>query len=106
MKEAIRALIAEIERLKGKKTYDSKDKVKSKEPILSSDNHLTEEEFMEVINAHCKKEKERTCPYCHRKNVVKYGFTKNNKSSAINVKSVVDIIVQLLIPLCITAKKI
>ena len=79
MKESIKAFINEIERVKGKKTLDFKDIIELNGPRLTVDNQLTEEEFIDAMIDYCKKEKEKTCPYCHRKNVVKYGFTKNTK---------------------------
>ncbi|SCN23798.1 Transposase [Clostridium sp. N3C] len=79
MKQSIKVFIEEIKNLKNEKKFNLTDIAKSKDVTSSFDNQISEEEFMEAMKDHCKKEKEKSCPYCKRNNVVKYGFTKNKK---------------------------
>lgn len=92
MDKDLDAFFEEVIRLKreldAKEKLDCKEKQEGKEKqdnnekqdlILPEDKQLTEEEFLAVMSNHCKDEKKRTCPYCKKHNVVKYGFTKSKK---------------------------
>ncbi|NLZ48566.1 MAG: hypothetical protein GX895_07225, partial [Clostridiales bacterium] len=63
MKQSIKAFIEEIKKLKNEAKSNLTDIAKSKDVTSSFDNQISEEEFMEAMKDHCKKEKEKSCPY-------------------------------------------